>query len=86
MNYEVRVSDSASKEIKNLPKSDIGKVVSKIQSLSLNPRPSGCKKLIGTPEELWRIRSGNYRIIYSIKDKVKIVEIRRIGNRKDIYK
>jgi mRNA interferase RelE/StbE len=85
MSYSVRISESAANEIESLPKSEIPKILSKIEQLSLNPRPPGCKKLIG-PEKLWRIRSGNYRIIYAIDDGIKIVQVRAVGNRKDIYK
>ena len=86
MSYTVRISSSAAKEIQGLPKQEIPRVISKIEELADNPRPAGCKKLIGTPEKLWRIRSGNYRIVYAIEDKVKIVEVRSVGDRKAIYK
>ena len=86
MNYSVRISESAADEIELLPKSQIAKIFSKIERLSLNPRPPGCKRLVGLPEKLWRIRSGNYRIIYTIDDGIKIVEVRGVGDRKDIYK
>jgi mRNA interferase RelE/StbE len=56
-----------------------------IDSLANNPRPNGSKKLVSQKETLWRIRVGDYRIIYSIEDVLKILEIRRIGHRKDIY-
>lgn len=85
MSYTVQISATASKEIQNLPKQEIPKVISKIEALASNPRPPGCKKLVGTPEKLWRIRSGNYRIVYAIEDKVKIVEVRTVGDRKLIY-
>ncbi|MGQ0738021.1 MAG: type II toxin-antitoxin system RelE family toxin [Bacteroidota bacterium] len=48
--------------------------------------PGGVKKLKGEKEDLYRIRSGDYRIIYSIEDKIRIVDIRKIGHRKDIYR
>lgn len=86
MNYVVRISSSASKEIQLLPKTEVPRVISKIENLAFNPRPAGCKKLVGTPEKLWRIRSGNYRIVYAIEDKVKIVEVRSVDDRKQIYK
>ena len=61
--------------------------------ISLVPLQGNCgytalspKKLVGTPEKLWRIRSGNYRIVYSIEDEVRIIEIRSVGDRKQIYK
>jgi len=56
-----------------------------MQSLSDNPRPHGCTKLEGYNEALWRVRVGDYRIVYSVDDVVCIVDIRRVGNRKNIY-
>jgi mRNA interferase RelE/StbE len=53
--------------------------------LSENPRPSGCKKMKAEKEYLWRIRVSDYHIIYSIKDTIQIVVIRRVGHRKNIY-
>jgi len=53
--------------------------------LAENPRPAGCKKLKGTHEDLWRIRIGNYRVIYTINDTIQIIDIQKIGHRKDIY-
>jgi mRNA interferase RelE/StbE len=50
-----------------------------------NPRPPGCKKLVGE-ENAWRIRVGNYRVLYEIKDRVLIVHVVEIGHRKDVYK
>ena len=52
----------------------------------MNPRPDRVKKLKGISEDLYRIRQGNYRVVYAIDDKVKIVDIRQIGKRKDIYR
>jgi mRNA interferase RelE/StbE len=86
MTYSVRISKSASKEIELLPKHKVTRVMSKIEELGFNPRPPGCKKLAGTAEKLWRIRSGNYRIVYSVEDEIKIVEVRSVGDRKNIYK
>ncbi len=81
--YKIELTKSAEKGIKSIAKSAIKRVSSKIDSLAENPRPQGSKKLKG--EELWRVRIGNYRVVYFIKDIVKIVEIVRIGHRKDIY-
>ncbi|MES1217243.1 MAG: type II toxin-antitoxin system RelE/ParE family toxin, partial [Bacteroidota bacterium] len=57
-----------------------------ISSLAQNPRPLGVKKLKGSTEDLYRIRSGDYRVIYSVDDEIRIVDIRKVGHRKDIYK
>jgi mRNA interferase RelE/StbE len=85
MKYEVIISKRAAKEIRSLPHQEIPKIFQKIKSLGDDPRPSGCKKLSGKDEELYRIRSGNYRVIYSIDDVIKIVDVRQVGDRKDVY-
>lgn len=56
-----------------------------MEKLSENPRPQGSKKLVGQNENLWRVRVGDYRVIYLIEDKIKVVEVRKAGHRKDIY-
>ena len=83
--YEVVFSKVAAKELRNLPNEEIKRVYSKSRKLEANPRPSGCKKLVGEKEDLWRIRVGDYRIIYTINDVISIVDIRRIGHRRDVY-
>jgi mRNA interferase RelE/StbE len=60
-------------------------VFAKSRELENDPRPAGCKKLVGEKEELWRVRVGDYRIIYSIDDSIFIVDIGRVGRRKDVY-
>ena len=86
MSYEVVISKRAAKEIKSLPHQEIPKIFQKIKLLSEDPRPTGCKKLSGTDEDLYRIRSGDYRVIYSIEDVVKIIDIRQVGHRREICK
>lgn len=82
--YKVIIRKSAAKQIKKLPKVTIKAVLSKIKALSNDPRPEGCKKLIGT-ENIWRIRTGDYRIVYSIEEEQLLVEIVRVRHRKDVY-
>jgi mRNA interferase RelE/StbE len=83
--YQVVVSKSAEKELASLPKSIIEKIIAVLILLEENPRPVGCKKLKGYTN-LWRLRIGDYRIIYSIEDVIKLIDVREIGHRKDIYK
>lgn len=83
-NYSIRFKKSAEKELYKLPNKEIAKVAQLIQSLSKNPRPLGCRKLKGYTN-LWRVRSGNYRVIYRIEDKILVIEILEIVNRKDAY-
>jgi mRNA interferase RelE/StbE len=82
--YSVVLTKSAEKELYKLPSEAILKIVTALKGLEENPRPEGCKKLKGF-KNLWRIRIGNYRAIYSIEDVVLLVDVRDIGNRKDIY-
>jgi mRNA interferase RelE/StbE len=83
MSYEVLILRRAQKELANLPKADYERVRDAVVALADNPRPAGCKKLVG--REGWRIRSGDYRAIYEIDDAQKRVTVLRIGNRRDVY-
>lgn len=82
--YKVLIKPSAVKELEAIPKKDRQRITIKIQTLADNPRPSGCQKLSG--QERYRLRQGNYRIVYEIQDKELIVFVVKIGDRKDIYK
>ena len=82
--YTVVVSQTAEKELHRLPTRTIERIVSVLKSLEENPRPAGSKKLKGY-KNLWRVRVGDYRIIYAIEDVILLVDIREIGHRKDIY-
>lgn len=84
--YQVVISKVAAKELKTLPKETISRLFTKMQSLADDPRPTGCKKLEGYNENIWRVRVGDYRIIYAIDDAVYIVDVRHVGHRRDIYK
>lgn len=83
--YKVVISRSAEKELDNFSKNILVRVLKAIRKLEINPRPAGCKKLKGSDETLWRIRTGDYRIIYSVDDEILIIDVRKIGHRKDIY-
>lgn len=86
MSYAVTIRKQALKELGQLPKTDCVKVVAAIDLLADDPRPSGCKKLRGREGDMWRIRVGDYRILYTIEDRAEIVEVGKIGHRKDIYR
>lgn len=75
---------SAADELGSIPKRDLCRIVGRIRSLEDEPRPHGCEKL--SAQERYRIRQGDYRIIYSIDDAGSIVEIFKIGQRSEIYK
>lgn len=82
--YRLEVKRSASKEIADLPKADCQRVVAKVQALATEPRPQGCEKLSGA--EKYRLRQGDYRILYEIDDSTKTVTVIKVGNRKDVYR
>ena len=83
--YKVIVSRSAEKELNKLPETILKRISIVFDSLIYNPRPTGSKKLKGTDIDLWRVRVGDYRIIYDINDKIRIIDIKKVGHRKDIY-
>jgi mRNA interferase RelE/StbE len=82
--YEVILSKAARKQLGTLPAFIHNKIIEDIASLSSSPRPAGCKKLKGY-KNAWRIRIGDYRVVYEIEDKLLRILVIGIGNRKDIY-
>ncbi len=82
--YKIEIKESAVKELNSIPKKDLKKIVQKIRSLSDNPRPNGCVKLSG--RERYRIRQGDYRILYSIENEILVVYVIKIGHRKEVYR
>ena len=83
MEYEVFLLRRAQKQLADLPKQNYAPVRDLISTLADNPRPTRCKKLTG--REGWRVRSGDYRVIYEIDEGNKRVIILDVGHRKDIY-
>ena len=82
--YRIYFKASVEKDFKKIPKKDSKKILRRIDSLTIEPRPSNCEKL--SDRERYRIRQGKYRIIYSIQDNVLTVWVVKIGHRKDIYR
>jgi len=82
--YRITIKKSAAKELEALPKKDLRRIIKRIQSLVENPRPHGSQKLSG--QEQYRIRQGDYRVVYSIEDKDSLIEIFKIGHRREIYR
>ncbi len=85
MAYRIEVNKSAEKEIAALPKREQRRVVSAIKALADDPRPGGVRKLAGA-EDAYRLRVGDYRIVYQIADNVLTVFVVRVGHRKDVYR
>ena len=82
--YVVRFARSARKELERLDSDLIARIFRRIESLSRNPRPPGCRKLRGT-RNLWRVRVGEYRIVYEILDDAALIDVVTIRHRKDAY-
>jgi len=82
--YKIYIKPSAEKELKKVPKRVLQKIVGRIIRLSKNPRPFGCEKL--SDEEKYRIRQGNYRIVYLIEDEKLFIIVVKVGHRRDVYK
>jgi len=82
--YSLVIRRSAAKELEALPLKDRRRVVKRIQRLANEPRPAGCEKLSG--EEKYRLRQGDYRILYEIFDRELVVTVVKVGNRRDVYR
>jgi mRNA interferase RelE/StbE len=82
--YKITFKKSVAKDLRVIPKNDIQKILSKIDSLSENPRGEGCIKLSG--KENYRVRQGLYRIIYEIKDGLLVVNVVKVAHRSHVYK
>ena len=82
--YRIVIKKSAAREIENIQKKDRIRIVEKIRSLSIDPHPVGSKKLSG--QEKYRVRQGNYRILYQVIDDELVINVVKLGHRRDIYK
>ncbi|MEJ0063425.1 MAG: type II toxin-antitoxin system RelE/ParE family toxin [Alphaproteobacteria bacterium] len=82
--YSVGLAASADKEIQKLPAKIVERIFPHVEGLAANPRPPGCKKLKGGDKE-YRIRIGDYRVVYVIDDTARTVDITRIAHRRDVY-
>ena len=82
--YKLLVKRSAERELRALPKPDRKRIVGRIQSLAFEPRPTGCEKLFG--EHGYRVRQGDYRILYTVDDGAPEVQIYQIGHRRAVYR
>ena len=82
--YSLVIKTSAERELRALPKEDRRRVVGRARGLAHNPRPPGNEKLSG--QERYRIRQGDYRIVYAIDDEARTVEIVKIGHRREVYR
>ncbi len=82
--YRVLFRRSVEKDLSDIPKKDVKRILNRIKALEGNPRPPGCEKLTG--QERYRLRQGRYRIVYSIQDEELTIWIVTVGHRKNIYR
>ena len=83
--YSIGWKRSAVKELRRLPKEVVTRVLEAVEGLRINPLPAGVRKLSGA-EHTYRIREGSYRVIYSVYASRLIIEVIRVGHRKDVYR
>jgi mRNA interferase RelE/StbE len=82
--YTVEVKPAARKELEALPDNVLARVVRKLEALGDTPRPVGCKKLKGYKDQ-WRVRAGDWRVVYVIDDAAKLISVTRIAHRSAVY-
>ncbi|MGA2501507.1 MAG: type II toxin-antitoxin system RelE/ParE family toxin [Tepidisphaeraceae bacterium] len=85
MSYRVSLKESAEKALARLPRNVQGRIITKIVSLGADPRPPGCVKLAGAAR-MWRIRVGDYRIVYLVDDPLEAVDVRIVAHRREVYR
>ena len=83
--YQVLLERSAERDLRRLPSDVHDQMIEAIGALAGDPRPPGCRKLAGSKND-WRIRTGDYRIVYEIADAVRIVRVHRVRHRRDVYR
>lgn len=82
--YELAFRKSVAKDLRRLPNKDVKRILERIRALAKEPRPAGCEKLSG--QERYRIRLGDYRIVYQVEDHRLIVLVIKVGHRREVYR
>lgn len=82
--FELRLKPSVARDLRGIPQEDVRRILARIETLRENPRPPGSEKLSG--QERYRVRQGNYRILYTVADAEVVVEIVKIGHRREVYR
>ncbi|MDA1276851.1 MAG: type II toxin-antitoxin system RelE/ParE family toxin [Verrucomicrobia bacterium] len=83
--YRVLLERAAEKDLARLSSEIHDRVIAAIQALATNPRPSGCRKLAGSKQD-FRIRVGDYRVIYEIADEIRVLRVNRVRHRREVYR
>ena len=82
--YRVFFRKSVERDLARIPKQDVARIMERVLALAEDPRPRGCEKL--SSQERYRVRQGNYRIIYSVQDEELTVWVVKVGHRRDVYR
>jgi mRNA interferase RelE/StbE len=82
--FELRFKPSVAKDLRGIPKTEVRRLLKRIEALGNDPRPAGCEKLTG--RELYRIRQGVYRIVYSVDDAAVVIEVIKVAHRREVYR
>ena len=83
--YRVLLERGAENHLARLSSGIHDRVIASIQALATNPRPPGCRKLAGSKHD-WRIRVGDYRVVYEIADQIRVVRVNRVRHRREVYR
>ena len=83
--HEIYLEKSAEKDLRKLPVPVFQRVLVHLKALSIDPRPPGCHKITGSKSD-WRIRIGDYRMIYEIDDRARAVKVMRVKHRREVYR
>ncbi len=82
--YSLFLKESVRKDLESIPKNGLQRIMARIGALADDPRPAGCEMLSG--QEKYRLRQGNYRIIYSIQDAELTIWVVKVGHRREVYR
>jgi mRNA interferase RelE/StbE len=83
--YEVEFEAQVAKQLRDMQRADLQRVMDRVKALADDPRPQGSEKLAGMANA-WRIRSGNYRVVYTVDDRAQVVTVTRVGHRREVYR
>ncbi|MDZ4657616.1 MAG: type II toxin-antitoxin system RelE/ParE family toxin [Bythopirellula sp.] len=83
--FKLQWRSSTKKDLRKLPRQELPRIIAAAEGLATDPFPSGCEKLSGT-EHTYRIRIGDYRLVYEVVSAEQVVEIQRVRHRKDVYR
>ena len=83
--YEIYIERRAERDLKRLPVEEFGRIIRAVRALAAEPRPAGCRKIEGSKSD-WRIRIGDYRVVYEIGDSERAVRVMRVRHRSEVYR